>query len=76
MRLIIELDCGEDDGEWVASGAEFTPLSATFGTGATVPAALRDLAGCLEEYVTLLEPGEQSVLRDIVTRKRGQEIGG
>ena len=49
MRLIIEVERDEGADYWVVSGAEFTPLAVTHGTGATIPAALRDFAqGCEE----------------------------
>jgi len=57
MRVIIEVECDEESGDWVVSGAEFTPLAVTHGTGATVPAALRDFAQALEEYGELVQDG-------------------
>jgi len=50
MRVLIEVERDEEGDDWVVSGAEFTPLVVTFGTGATVPAALRDFAEVIQIY--------------------------
>ena len=57
MRVLIEVERDEEGDDWVVSGAEFTPLVVTFGTGATVPAALRDFAAMLEDYADSIQDG-------------------
>ena len=78
MRVLIEVERDEEGGDWVVSGAEFTPLAVTHGTGATVSAALRDFAQALEEFAACVrdDVAEHGLHSESVDVRRFLEVMG